>query len=186
MTPLQRAALKRFAAQGYDKASLSQIANDIGIKAPSIYAHFKNKSELFLSLLQPTIDRELAYVRDTLAAATDPRQALHDILAAIATRFASSAHLQFFVKVSFLPPASLITETVPYTDSYMDRVGELFRDFFRASVPGSLPPETLAAAYIGIIDSLQVEVLYGGQKKFQQRLEALWAVFNANLTRSIP
>lgn len=185
MTPLQRAALRRFAVQGYESASLSQITSDLGIKAPSIYAHFKNKNELFLSLMQPTVDRELSYFREALTDTANPRQVLYGILAAIATRFATSSHLKFFVKVSFLPPAALREQTKPYTDFYMDQVENLFQDFFRAAAPGCLPPETLAAAYIGIIDSLQAELLYGGQKKFKQRLDALWAVFETNLTRSI-
>lgn len=41
------AAIKNFLTFGYDKTSLTSIANEIGIKKPSIYYHFKNKEELF-------------------------------------------------------------------------------------------------------------------------------------------
>ena len=41
-------SIKFFLIHGYDNTSLSMIANDIGIKKPSIYHHFKNKEELFI------------------------------------------------------------------------------------------------------------------------------------------
>jgi len=42
-----RAAIKNFLNYGYEKASLSTIANEVGIKKPSIYHHFKNKDAIF-------------------------------------------------------------------------------------------------------------------------------------------
>lgn len=45
-------ALKLFAAQGYDAVSVEQIAAAVGIKAPSLYKHYKSKRDIFLSILQ--------------------------------------------------------------------------------------------------------------------------------------
>lgn len=42
-----RAAIKNFLNYGYEKASLSTIAEEVGIKKPSIYHHFKNKDSIF-------------------------------------------------------------------------------------------------------------------------------------------
>lgn len=41
-------SIKFFLDLGYDNTSLSAIAEDVGIKKPSIYYHFKNKEELFI------------------------------------------------------------------------------------------------------------------------------------------
>ncbi|RKD21970.1 transcriptional regulator, TetR family [Caminicella sporogenes DSM 14501] len=41
------AAIKNFLNFGYEKTSLASIAEEVGIKKPSIYYHFKNKKELF-------------------------------------------------------------------------------------------------------------------------------------------
>jgi AcrR family transcriptional regulator len=42
-----RAAIKNFLNYGYEKASLSTIAKEVGIKKPSLYHHFKNKDMIF-------------------------------------------------------------------------------------------------------------------------------------------
>ena len=43
---LIKAALDLFSENGYEGTSVEQIAKAVGIKTPSIYAHFKGKEEL--------------------------------------------------------------------------------------------------------------------------------------------
>ena len=44
-------ALTLFAENGYDGTSMEQIADMVGIKAPSLYKHFKGKEDIFNTLL---------------------------------------------------------------------------------------------------------------------------------------
>ncbi len=46
-----RTALGLFLQHGYEKTSLNQIAQEVGITKPAIYHHFKNKDELFHEVL---------------------------------------------------------------------------------------------------------------------------------------
>lgn len=48
---IARTALRLFLQQGYEKTSLNQIAQKVGISKPAIYHHFKNKDELFHEVL---------------------------------------------------------------------------------------------------------------------------------------
>ena len=45
------AALDLFAKKGYDETSIDLIAEYVGIKGPSIYAHFKGKEDILNSLI---------------------------------------------------------------------------------------------------------------------------------------
>lgn len=45
------AALDLFAERGYDEASIDLIAEAVGIKGPSIYAHYKGKEDILNSLI---------------------------------------------------------------------------------------------------------------------------------------
>ncbi len=45
-------ALSLFAVQGYHGVYVGQIADAVGIKAPSLYKHFKSKQEIFEAILQ--------------------------------------------------------------------------------------------------------------------------------------
>ncbi len=45
------AALTLFAENGYDGTSVEQIANGVGIKAPSLYKHYKSKEDILNALI---------------------------------------------------------------------------------------------------------------------------------------
>ena len=47
------AALELFSRRGYQGVSMGDIADALGIKAPSLYKHFKGKEELYDALFQP-------------------------------------------------------------------------------------------------------------------------------------
>lgn len=45
-------ALTLFAEKGYEAVTMSDIANELGIKAPSLYKHYTGKRDIFESLLR--------------------------------------------------------------------------------------------------------------------------------------
>lgn len=174
---LQKAALIRFAEQGFNGTSLAQIAADVGIKPPSIYAHFKSKEELFLSLIGPTVEEELAYVRRALPGPEGGEKMLAGFLRNIERRFETAPVMRFLLHGAYLPPQQLYEQVDRIIKRYMINLDKIVIEIFRQMPPGRLPPEVMAEAYTGIIDSLQAEILYGGKKRFRKRLAALWALF---------
>lgn len=46
------AALELFASKGYEATSARDIASEIGIKAPSLYAHYKSKQDIMDSIVR--------------------------------------------------------------------------------------------------------------------------------------
>ncbi len=46
------AALILFSQKGYDATSMGEIADKVGIKAPSLYVHFRSKQDLFHSMVE--------------------------------------------------------------------------------------------------------------------------------------
>lgn len=47
-------ALELFAAQGYDSVSVGEIAQAVGIKAPSLYNHYPSKQSIFNAIVDAT------------------------------------------------------------------------------------------------------------------------------------
>ena len=45
-------ALRLFSKRGYDAVSVEQIASAVGIKAPSLYKHYKSKQEIFDAIFE--------------------------------------------------------------------------------------------------------------------------------------
>lgn len=171
---LQTAALKRFAEQGFNGTSLAEIANDTGIKPPSIYAHFKSKEELFLSLIEPAVNEELLYIKENLT--KNDSDTLYSFLVSIEKRFNTAPVFRFLLHSVYLRPKAVAEKVDTIITQYLHELEQILIQLFNDK-NAKLDTISLANAYAGIIDSLQAEILYGGKESFQKRLNALWQLF---------
>ena len=46
-----------FSQKGYDAVSVEQIADAVGIKAPSLYKYYKSKQDIFDAIFEETAKR---------------------------------------------------------------------------------------------------------------------------------
>src|SRR5580693_5557678 len=68
------AALEVFVSQGYHAAAMDDIADRAGVSKPVLYQHFPGKLELYLALLDESVDTLVETVRDALRSTADNRQ----------------------------------------------------------------------------------------------------------------
>jgi AcrR family transcriptional regulator len=68
------AALEVFVSQGYHAAAMDEIAERAGVSKPVLYQHFPGKLELYLALLDESVDALVETVRDALRSNPDPKQ----------------------------------------------------------------------------------------------------------------
>src|ERR1700689_4161144 len=68
------AALELFVARGYHAAAMDEIAERAGVSKPVLYQHFPGKLELYLALLDESVDTLVAQVRDALKSNPDNKQ----------------------------------------------------------------------------------------------------------------
>lgn len=73
---LLESAARVFARRGYHDASLEEIARDAGRTTGSVYSSFRGKDDLFLSLIEGHIDREM----ERFTAATEPGEDLDELM----------------------------------------------------------------------------------------------------------
>ena len=68
------AALELFVARGYHAAAMDEIAERAGVSKPVLYQHFPGKLELYLALLDESVDTLVETVRDALRSNQDNKQ----------------------------------------------------------------------------------------------------------------
>lgn len=68
------AAQEVFVAQGYHAAAMDEIAERAGVSKPVLYQHFPGKLELYLALLDESVDALIATVRGALESTSDNKQ----------------------------------------------------------------------------------------------------------------
>ena len=57
-------SLRLFSENGYDAVSVAEIASAVGIKAPSLYKHYKSKRDIFDSILKKMSEADGFYANE--------------------------------------------------------------------------------------------------------------------------
>lgn len=181
---IKDAALKFFTVHGYEGASLSQIAEEVGLKKQSIYAHFKGKDDLFLQVLRDAKNAELASMLNFFNEmnTNSPEKDLYDFLKMIIEMFRKNEHMKFWLRMSFFPPAHL-TEEIGQDVADIDQqiqaeLEKKFSEWINTKSIYGQDPRIPTLAFIGVVDMIMMELVYMNDlKRLNEKFEALWAVF---------
>jgi len=190
MNEIKTAALKFFTIHGYEGASLAQIADEVGMKKQSLYAHFKGKDDLFLQVLRDAKETELSTKLEYWRShdLQNPEQDLFGFLQLIIDLFQKNEQLKFWLRVSFFPPAHLVKaielEIIDIEQKTQAILEGKFRTWIDAGAIAAMEPVTPTLAFSGIVDSVLMELVYvNDDKRLKDKLEACWTVFWRGISR---
>lgn len=162
-------ALELFSEYGYDSVSVGQIAQAVGIKAPSLYNHFPGKQAIFDAIVEATAAH---YEEDTGRISVHVQDAQMDI-----PEFSQITEEFLFDKVRQIFGYSLHDETISrfrrmmtieqfrspelaqlYSNRYVERLTEyhaaIFRGLIAAGEIRDDDPDALALMYVAPIMTL--------------------------------
>lgn len=162
-------ALRLFSERGYDAVSVGEIAQAVGVKAPSLYNHFPGKQAIFEALVESTAAR---YEADTGKIDIHVQDAAQDI-----PIFTEITEDVLFEKVRQIFEYSLHNDTIRrfrrmmtieqfrspklaalYSQRYVDRMIAYHAGIFRALIAAgeicAEAPETLAMLYVSPVLTL--------------------------------
>lgn len=177
---IKHAALKMFTESGYEGASLSEIAKAVGIKTPSIYAHYKSKEQLFLQLMEEVIIAEHKQYLELLREMEEEpiKQQVHRLF----SFFTDLAHMttgQAFLKRTVLvPPRHLRDQLRQDLLRYEQELNKgLISVLDRGASHGLFEreeTERLIAIFYACVDGLLVENQIYEEKLFEKRKQWVW------------
>jgi AcrR family transcriptional regulator len=76
------AAMEIFVARGYHAAAMDEIAERAGVSKPVLYQHFPGKQDLYLALLDESVERLVETLTNAIRSTTDNRQRVNATFAA--------------------------------------------------------------------------------------------------------
>lgn len=177
---IKLAALTMFAESGYEGASLSEIAKAVGIKTPSIYAHYKSKEQLFLQLIQEMIVEEHNQFIELLQ---DMDQApIKEQVHRLFTFFTDLTHLttgQAFLKKTMLVPPRHLRDQL--NQDLLRYEYELNKGIISVLEKGASQglfnleeTERLIATFYVCVDGILVENQIYGKELLEKRKQMVW------------
>ncbi len=162
-------ALELFAERGYDAVSVGEIAAAVGIKAPSLYNHYKNKQAIFEAIVEDTAAR---YERDTDNLDVHVQdvtkdfatfghitvQALTEKVRGIFLYSLHDKNVSLFRKMmtieQFRSPELAALYSARYVDRMVEYHANIFRNLIAAGEIANLNAITLAYAYVSPVITL--------------------------------
>jgi AcrR family transcriptional regulator len=181
---IKEVALNHFTENGYEGTSMAQIADDVGIKKQSIYTHFKGKDELFLQVCSDVFANEVRFVCQFLESnRTRPlEELLFDFLLLYKDRYEKNDYTKFWLRISFFPPVHLYDQVMKYVYEFLDKSEELLvpiieKAMVEGEISSAIGAERATAAFLGVLDGIFVEMLYGGPVRLLKRLDASWYLY---------
>jgi len=84
---IAEAAIRVFNRLGFQGASLSAVATELGIDRASLYYYISSKEELFYELVRTVVERNLELVKQIQASNLSPRRKLRDLITTLMTSY---------------------------------------------------------------------------------------------------
>lgn len=155
-------ALRLFSKRGYDAVSVEQIASAVGIKAPSLYKHYKSKKDIFDAIFEDTAKRYEEFIQTISIPVTDSKQDIvvfenitaEDLVQKVKSLIEYSLHDEYiskFRKMMTIEQFRSPELSKLYSDRYMNQIQnyhtDLFTKMIEAGVLKKEDPCILAMVY---------------------------------------
>ncbi|MDD7466408.1 MAG: TetR/AcrR family transcriptional regulator [Floccifex porci] len=155
-------ALRLFSKRGYDAISVEQIASAVGIKAPSLYKHYKSKKDIFDAIFEDTAKRYEEFIQTISIPVTDSKQDVvvfenitaEDLVQKVKSLIEYSLHDEYiskFRKMMTIEQFRSPELSKLYSDRYVNQIQnyhtDLFTKMIEAGVLKKEDPCILAMVY---------------------------------------
>ena len=151
-TQILAAAAKVFAAKGYERATIAEIAKEAGIAEGSIYNYFKNKGDLLISLPRQAIQPPIQFI-SAMTAPSSPEEMLTNMVRTMLATLKKNSHI-FRILLSALPSMTkqmkeqylqqVILYAIGMVEIYFEK--QIQQGTFRSDLNSAI----LARAFIGM------------------------------------
>ncbi|WP_223700850.1 TetR/AcrR family transcriptional regulator [Sutcliffiella deserti] len=173
---IKKSALHLFAQKGYYGTSLNEVALLVGIKKPSLYAHYKNKDELYKTVIRDLIFifKERVNLTKVEAFENNAKEQLFLIVEKM-VNFWKEEDLGLLYKRSMLFPEEkfqdLIHEQFKESEEYTTKIiNGIFAEAFQSGQIHPQPLKPLVDAFYCLVDGLFVQRFFYPSDQYNQKV----------------
>jgi len=177
------AAARLFAEKGYEGMTMKEIAREVGIKAPSLYAFFENKEDILLHIYRNVMSEHFQLALSSLGNPDKPvKTQLYELLRAIMVfQLQEKLPIRIFLRLLLFPPSVFQIDLREEFFKLEQGEKELFIGMFRRGMDSGEIRETasdaLAQYLLCIIDGLFWEMQRFDEETFWKRFHMVWEQF---------
>ncbi|MFQ6612791.1 MAG: TetR/AcrR family transcriptional regulator [Fidelibacterota bacterium] len=156
------AAEKRFAREGYNATQLDSIADDVEISKGTIYLYFKNKEDLFFSM----IDEKISTYYANLTAEIEQVESLENLIQRLVTyNLEHYRHQHHFIRLIMSEQVKVESQThkkmrhqfLTKRNEYLDGIESKLAQYLPAK--STINPRSIALTIVGAVNQVIMDWL---------------------------
>jgi AcrR family transcriptional regulator len=157
MEQILSVARAQFAEQGYNAATMDEVAARVGVTKPLLYNYFGNKESLYIACMERAGDTLTATIAAAVAATDSPAEALRAGLHSFFAFLDSDRAAWTVLFDETLPRGGEVSERVA---DYRGQIADLVADAMLEQIPRRMQPrakaqvEALSTAVLGAAEAL--------------------------------
>ncbi|MBC2396997.1 TetR/AcrR family transcriptional regulator [Clostridium tetanomorphum] len=181
---IMNSAFHLFAQKGSD-FSLNEVAEEVEIKKPSIYAHFQSKEELLHKVIDREIDTYFLKINDEMDSFCKNEDNIEKILKktfmTILHYYDSLDRLYFWKRIILLPPKGFEVELIEKSKELFNQRYNLVKNLLLKAMEENIIRkqciETIALSYFSTIHGILASVIIYKEKDLTHYYDSIWENF---------
>ncbi|KEO84627.1 TetR/AcrR family transcriptional regulator [Tumebacillus flagellatus] len=189
-TEIKKVALSLFAEKGYEETTLGEIAREVGIKTPSIYAHFASKEEIFWCLVEEQTALYVQHLEASFAhvEGADIETQLYSLLREMTSFVVQNSETASLYKRIWMHPPLQFKDRIRRVVTEVDRMicsrlAAILAQGVEQNIIRDQNLEELTQTYLCLVDGYTFGLMFYDDDSYTQKLDGIWRVFWQGLKR---
>jgi AcrR family transcriptional regulator len=181
-------ALELFGQKGYEDTSLTEIANSVGIKKPSIYNHFRSKEDIFMEVIEDLSVSEVNAYKNASKKMNinEPLKNVRILFDLFCHRLVTTKEALLWKRVTFFPP-EVFKDLIQKQFIHFEQVTtailvSIYQEGQKQKLFSDIEEDEFIASFLCLVDGVFLEHHYYTEEIFRQRIESAWKVYELGIS----
>lgn len=172
--------LRLFSSYGYEETALKDIAENVNIKTPSIYAYFNSKQDLFEQIVSFVIEDYLKFIEQQSYTIKDfpIEKKLYYVLVELNKYYYMNDKGYFLKRYGMYPPENFKELIIAKNKQVEKGIRELVYFILRTNKENEfIDEETIVTSFTTLLDGMLYHMMSSPYEEYEYRLKMIWSVF---------